>query len=61
MRDLIRPALQDFIMKELNFIFSQGRLFERVEIRQAIEVMMATDTEANRGTLERVLTMLEAR
>ena len=41
--------------------FHDGRLFERVEIRQAIEVMMATDTEANRGTLERVLKLLEAR
>ena len=57
----LRPTLQDFIAEELAMRFHDGRLFERVEIRQAIEVMMATDTEANRGTLERVLKLLEAR
>ena len=57
----LRPFFEDIIAQELDMYFLQGRSLERVEIRQAIEVMMATDTEANRGTLERVLKLLEAR
>ena len=57
----LRPSIVDFIQEEMDMRFHDGRLFERIEIRQSIEVMMATDTEANRGTLERVLQMLEAR
>jgi len=57
----LRPTIQDFISEELAMRFHDGRLFERVEIRQSIEVMMATDSESHRGTLERVLQMLEAR
>ena len=57
----LRPSIVDFIQEEMDMRFHDGRLFERIEIRQSIEVMMATDTEASRGTLERVLQMLEAR
>ena len=57
----LRPTLQDFIAEELAMRFYDGQLFERVEIRQAIEVIMATDSESHRGTLERVLKLLEAR
>ena len=58
---ILRPFFEDIIVQELDMYFLQGRSLERIEIMQSIEVMMATDTEANRGTLERVLKLLEAR